>query len=49
MIDLQRFSFRDLEYLEAEIHAELNSRLIEFYSMSDAEACNANPLYYGRD
>ena len=45
---LEEMSFAELERLESEVHAELNSRMIEYNSMDDLEVCSANPLYYGR-
>ncbi len=47
-MNIAEMNFAELERLEAEIHAELNSRMIEYNLMDDLEVCSANPLYYGR-
>jgi len=47
-MNVAEMNFAELERLESEIHAELNSRMIEYNLMDDLEVCSANPLYYGR-
>lgn len=47
-MNIAEMNFAELEKLEGEIHAELNSRMVEYDLMDDLEVCSANPLYYGR-